>query len=522
MIRYSTIRTLAGMALAACILAPAVRANNGFLLISHDVRTQGRAGVDLAFADDASAIASNPAGLAFIDGQRFDSVHGFAIPKVRWRGPTDSASDSRAIPTAAMFLAFDFEEPWHLGEALTFEPEGGESVYPSRYDPNYGSEEAGGSGIKIGLGIYPVAGSKMDLNYASPFWQPMDNSSNPNPDLPLEHVEHFSEFSIVAFSLAMAVRLNEHVAIGITPSFLYSKFEADHPVAQPLSILAGRPVDNIPLTYGELAPFLGLNQIESNADIDDASTFGFHLKVGVLVNVNDSLSLGLTYAPQSFMQDYLGKSQIDFRRQVTRLDSLGAIQTATGVSLSDPTSYIGDYNARIKANDIPQQVGFGVGLRLLDGRISLGLDLKWLQWSETFDAFRARLTNGTSPEINEMNGDGTTSASVEVPLEWKDQFVGAIGFTGYISDNFAVRLGYNYGKSPVPVSTLQPDVPAILEHHLTAGFSFFVRRLEVSFAVEYDLPSSETIANSRVNENYDGVEVEIEALFAQIGFGLRF
>ena len=58
-----------------------------------------------------------------------------------------------------------------------------------------------------------------------------------------------------------------------------------------------------------------------------------------------------------------------------------------------------------------------------------------------------------------------------------------------------LRLGYNYGKSPIQSSVVFANalIPVIMEHHLTTGFSYFLMKrslarfcMGTSFQERYD------------------------------------
>ena len=73
-------------------------ATNGAAPTSSGGRAAGRGGADTAVANDATAVNTNPAGLAFIDGQRFDQTFAAFAPKFTWRNPTGSYKSKTPAP----------------------------------------------------------------------------------------------------------------------------------------------------------------------------------------------------------------------------------------------------------------------------------------------------------------------------------------------------------------------------------------------------------------------------------------
>ncbi|RME71849.1 MAG: hypothetical protein D6776_09655 [Planctomycetota bacterium] len=175
---------------------------------------------------------------------------------------------------------------------------------------------------------------------------------------------------------------------------------------------------------------------------------------------------------------------------------------------------------RLKPQQIPQELALGLAWRM--PRITLGAEFTWIDWSSTFDRFEARLEDGTSAELNELTGDGNTTVHVSVPLRWRDQIVIAFGASVAVTDALVLRAGYNYGRNPVPSRFAEPTLPAIFEHHVTAGCSLSVRRLEISAAIEYALPVSFTIDRNDANLEVSGSRIDASLLWVSLGVGLRF
>ena len=72
------------------------------------------------------------------------------------------------------------------------------------------------------------------------------------------------------------------------------------------------------------------------------------------------------------------------------------------------------------------------------------------------------------------------------PLNWRDQLVVAVGFERRLASGTRVRMGYNYGRNPIPDATLTPLFNLIPEHYLAGGASWFYDHgWEVGLAFQY-------------------------------------
>jgi long-chain fatty acid transport protein len=84
----------------------------------------------------------------------------------------------------------------------------------------------------------------------------------------------------------------------------------------------------------------------------------------------------------------------------------------------------------------------------------------------------------------------------DTPLNWRDQYVIALGLAWDVTERTVLRAGYNYGRNPIPDDTLNPLLPNIAEHHLTAGAGHrLTGRWRMDVAVEYQLPHEVTYTN---------------------------
>lgn len=106
--------------------------------------------------------------------------------------------------------------------------------------------------------------------------------------------------------------------------------------------------------------------------------------------------------------------------------------------------------------DQPQEVAFGIAVMPTSG-LSVLADFRWLNWANTGFLGRDLALGGT---------------------EWRDQYIFAGGveydFDKHFDFPLALRMGYNYGRSPITAKNAFRNltIPLTIENHLTAGFSF--------------------------------------------------
>lgn len=192
--------------------------------------------------------------------------------------------------------------------------------------------------------------------------------------------------------------------------------------------------------FEKLSFGVGLHVDYSTLDLREgtAKNYGIGAQVGTIYKITDNLSFGLNFVtPQSITYDEVIDLNSDGDLDALKLES-------------------------------PWQVGIGLAYSLLNNKLLVEGDVKWLNWS---------------------------GANGYEDFDWNDQWVFAIGAQYKPIPKLALRLGYNYGSNPVddhsgfngaePVTVQGKTLPsyyyesfriigfpAIVEHHITAGVSY--------------------------------------------------
>ena len=165
--------------------------------------------------------------------------------------------------------------------------------------------------------------------------------------------------------------------------------------------------------------------------------------------------------------------------------------------------------------EAPQTLAFGVSAEPNDSLL-VEFDTKWINWSDA-DGYK--------------------------DFDWEDQWVFAVGAQYKVTQAFALRIGYNYGKNPVkendgfnPMGTTNlqgTDVPtmnyeffrivgfpAIIEHHLTMGAGYkFTSNMAVN--VSYMHGFEETISETSAG-NFATLESTLKEDSVSLGFTVLF
>jgi long-chain fatty acid transport protein len=145
-------------------------------------------------------------------------------------------------------------------------------------------------------------------------------------------------------------------------------------------------------------------------------------------------------------------------------------------------------DAKIEGLSQPREIGIGVALRPARSLL-VALELNWMDWSSALKSATLTASNPDHPAAPPLLRNQST-------LDWRDQYVFAIGAAYELDTQSVIRAGYNYGRNPIPGSTTNPLLAAISEQSVTLGYGRRLSRLwEVSTGVEYSLPNKVTYTN---------------------------
>ncbi|RUM59709.1 MAG: aromatic hydrocarbon degradation protein [Persephonella sp.] len=205
-----------------------------------------------------------------------------------------------------------------------------------------------------------------------------------------------------------------------------------------------------------------------------ANAYGIGFSVGFNFKPVDNICLGAYY-----------QSPISMKYRNVLYNTDGASRTFEDLKLEQP-----------------QEISVGIGYRPFES-LKVGFDIRWINWSDA-DGYKQ--------------------------FKWDDQWVFAVGGEYKVNPKLALRLGYNYAKSPIKdetnVSTTRnktiPNLsgvfsdsniaffnligfPAITEHHITMGFGYhFTEHFTLNMSYVYAFENKVEITDT--NGTYYGAK----------------
>jgi long-chain fatty acid transport protein len=313
-------------------------------------------------------------------------------------------------------------------------------------------------GLTIGAGIFTQGGFGSDYrNLATAFGTRDDTSSF---------------FRYLKFAIGLSYEATDKLSFGIAPSVGYSDVS--------LRLFPGTSVLPLP---GLPAGFSGFNIRDSCARNGGLGPLGgdcpsdmvFAVKVGAMYRVLPWLTIGATYTSPVSFNHTGGQATLNFSAF-----GLGTV----------------NYDARVEGIKWPQQVDVSMAAKPTE-QLTVALTTSWVNWGSmnTIEITATNPNNALAPSQVNLN----------IPFNWKDQVVVALGFSYSVlqepswvnKDRLVLRAGYNYSNNPIPKDTLSPLWPLINEHHFTGGLGYrFNQRWAYDFAGMYAPKNSATYTNS--------------------------
>ena len=161
--------------------------------------------------------------------------------------------------------------------------------------------------------------------------------------------------------------------------------------------------------------------------------------------------------------------------------------------------------------DEPPVINFGIAFKPIKN-FEFTYDTRYINWTDVKAARRAPISGG---------------------FGWQDQWVFAVGGEYTFkdkkdNDKLKVRLGYNYGKSPIQPHVVFANAllsAPTIEHHLTTGFSYFLMKdLSLDFVWEHHFMGVE--ADNGAGDFYSvagvGTKITAAADIISAGLGYKF
>ncbi len=187
------------------------------------------------------------------------------------------------------------------------------------------------------------------------------------------------------------------------------------------------------------------------------SAYAIGGKIGISYEVTDKIRIAYSYTSKTTLP-------LDGLMKVDSEDPSRAFGTGVSRFMTWPDKHI-------------------AGISFRTDRYIIALDIKYIPWSESFKSSKFRLE-----DVWVRTPLGIETNSFQFNLNWENQTVFAIGGEYRWNERISSRIGYSYGKNPIPASGVSPMLGASIEHHLAFGGSFHWQESAFHLACEYGFP----------------------------------
>lgn len=298
----------------------------------------------------------------------------------------------------------------------------------------------------IGIGVVPEAAMASEWTY-------VDAPGGLGGGVSYGSVDHESEILVLRSSLGIGWKISETLSVGASAGLIYN----DNRLQAPYT-------------------FQSAPAVQGAKTLLDLQTDGFGVdgEFGVAWKPHPDWQFGLTYRLESRVESD-GRAKGDISAQV-------------------PAFTQGDYRYDAEViNKFPQRASAGASWRF-HPKFRAIAQVDWIDWSSAFDQLPVILSNGNNAELNAFAG--SDAITDYVPLNWRDSWIGHLGFEYIYSEELRLRTGYSYGRSPVPDGTLTPLTAVIPEHTIAAGLNYAQERYSVDFGWQWNLPKERNVGTS--------------------------
>jgi long-chain fatty acid transport protein len=416
----------------------------GYALSGVGSKAINMGGAFRGLADDWSAAYWNPAGLTQTDSSEINGMLVAISPRPEYK-------------------------PNILFNGLNVGYRNGQTLYPN--DKTSFIPDVSGffklrnvKGMTVGLAIYvPYGlGSEWDLFNATGL-----DLSNPFPVY-----DHKADLNIIDFHPTVA------------KAFLDGKFSVGVGFsAQRGDITFSRTYlksDGLPLPHNNLVIF---SEMKGNG-------WGYGANFGVLYKISPKLQVGVSGRTGSTIKLKGSAKQelYTFNNETLKDILLGEATTAADSAqirfLFSANNHLSSPSAKADLKT-PFDIGLGLAFKPSE-KLTVTGDIAYTKWS-ALDSILIRLS-GVAP-------DGSPAQNSAIVLNWKNTVRFSAGVEYRVSEPLAIRLGYYYDPSPIPIETLTPLIPDLgNKNSFNIGAGYRYAGAELSYNFEYLTFQSRTVS----------------------------
>jgi long-chain fatty acid transport protein len=224
--------------------------------------------------------------------------------------------------------------------------------------------------------------------------------------------------------------------------------------------------------------------------VTDTST-GVGFNLGLLASPSENLSIGLAY-----------RHKVTIEHQAQAVFS----QILTGNSLVDQVVAVALPGAQAATAEFTYPASIAAGVALRRGYWTVEADVAWTLWS-SFDAVAFGFPS--RPDLDLL-----------LPQAYESTWRGALGVEYLIGDDWEVRGGYSYDRSPQPTDTISPFLHDEDRHGFAIGGGYKYESLRIDAVARYLLYSSRS-TQGLSRYDYDGL-YQSGGFSLGVSFGYRF
>ncbi|OQY13014.1 MAG: hypothetical protein B6I31_02120 [Desulfobacteraceae bacterium 4572_19] len=381
-------------------------------------RAQSLGGAYAATADDPYAAYYNPAGLTQIKGLTMSAGVVMADPSLQAKGYRVKY-DNTSAPGIQDMGPTDIQDKTDI-----------------LMIPSMGGAMPLTDNIVVGMAVYAPFGLQIE-------WE--ENAF----DNPGAFDTYYSGIMREVVTPTIAFKLNDMFSFGAGISLGKSK--------------SFQKMQNYGLSVGVGGGELGLGPYENpvliNVELEDDFNWSFNL--GVMCNVSDDFTLGLTYRGRTSVKQ---TGTMSFGGPGAALLNLAGV--APDISMDDV--------------DFPEQVQIGARFKP-KGNLSLEADLVWTNWSVVESQ---TLIIDSPPSImvpGLVNGNALINAR-----NWVNTVQVKCGAEWQVNDMLALRVGYYFDPSPIPDATFDIPWPDADKNNFSIGFGLnFLEHWTLDTVLQY-------------------------------------
>ncbi len=200
------------------------------------------------------------------------------------------------------------------------------------------------------------------------------------------------------------------------------------------------------------------NEALVSAELGGNSDIAIGVNAGILWDITDEWSFGMTYRSRVNMQVGKGSAKLNYASPETQqyLTLLNKLSTLSGGNEIIPGLDKGTFNAELP---LPTSVTWGVSFRPTV-KWEFAVDLQWVDWS----AYKALDVRFNEKELNIKPIYSVKNYSNTLTFRFGAQYRAC--------DWLTARMGMYADESPVSSDYLNPETPSMTKLSYTAGLSF--------------------------------------------------